>query len=139
MSLRGEPWAWSVCLPGRCTWRAEVMRRTKRWPLQRGWQATWQRRWHGSLRPTEQRRQRGGRALQLPSARDTHAAVQERGPGLCEVLGGLAIGKLLQCMVGWWHYPPLLPPAQLLACQPHRLLAGACALAAALPATEPDK
>ncbi len=81
----------------------------------------------------------GGRALRLPSARDTHAAVQDRAPGLCELLGGIAICKLLQCMVGWWRNPPLLPSAQLLACQPHRLLAAACALAAALPATEPDK
>ncbi len=34
--------------------------------------------------------------------------------------------------------PALLPPAQLLACQPHRLLAAACTLAAALPANTED-
>ncbi len=32
-----------------------------------------------------------------------------------------------------WHEPSLLTPAQLLACQPHRLLAATCTLAAALP------
>ncbi len=32
-----------------------------------------------------------------------------------------------------FRFPLLLPPTQLLACQPHRLLAGACALLAALP------
>ncbi len=38
----------------------------------------------------------------------------------------------------WWRNPPLVPPAQLLACQPHRLLAAACALAAVLP-TQPEE
>ncbi len=45
----------------------------------------------------------------------------------------------LACSVRWWRHPlPLLPPAQLLACQPHRLLAAACALAVALP-TQPNE
>ncbi len=46
---------------------------------------------------------------------------------------GHAVGELLLDMKSWCSHPPALPTAQLLACQPHRLLAGACALAAALP------
>ncbi len=49
-------------------------------------------------------------------------------PAVLQVLCGA-----LACAVQWWRHPPLLLPAQLLACQPHRLLAAACALAAALP------
>ncbi len=49
-----------------------------------------------------------------------------------------AVSELLARAVGWWRQPLLLPPAQLLACQPHRLLAAACALAAALPDTMND-
>ncbi len=44
-----------------------------------------------------------------------------------------AVCDLLAAARGWWRYPLLLPPAQLMACQPHRLLAAGCALAAALP------
>ncbi len=52
------------------------------------------------------------------------SSVQELGLStVCDVLG---------CTVHCWR-DPLLPPAQLMACQPHRLLAAACALAAALP------
>ncbi len=47
-------------------------------------------------------------------------------------LGPHAMCDLLWCAMQWWRHP-LLPPAQLLACQPHRLLAAACALTAALP------
>ncbi len=58
-----------------------------------------------------------GRVVQWSSA-------QELGPhATCELLG---------CTLQWWRYS-LLPPAQLMACQPHRLLAAACALTAALP------
>ncbi len=77
-----------------------------------------------------------GPAVRLPRARGTQAAVQDRGMDWCGPLGQTAIRKLLQCMVGWWRPPLLLPPAHLLACQPHRLLAAACALAAALPKPE---
>ncbi len=60
------------------------------------------------------------------------------------MLGNLSIGitavcDLLPCVMWWCHSPPTLPPAQLLACQPHRLLAAACVLAAALPAEEERK
>ncbi len=41
-------------------------------------------------------------------------------------------GPRLVAAMQWWRHT-LLPPAQLLACQPHRLLAAACALQAALP------
>ncbi len=44
-----------------------------------------------------------------------------------------AVCDALACAVQWWRHPPLLPPAQLLACQPQRLLAAVCALAMALP------
>ncbi len=44
------------------------------------------------------------------------------------------VHALLTSVVRWCRNPVLLPPAQLLACQPHRLLAAACALAVALPA-----
>ncbi len=47
--------------------------------------------------------------------------------------GTRAVCGVLACALRWWCDPPLLPPAQLLACQPHRLLAAACTLAAALP------
>ncbi len=49
----------------------------------------------------------------------------------------VSVGIVLTCTTRWWSCPQLLPPAQLLACQPHRLLAGACALAAALPNQHP--
>ncbi len=42
-----------------------------------------------------------------------------------------AVGDLLFLMAGCCRHPAPLPAAQLLACQPHRLLAAACALAAA--------
>ncbi len=42
-----------------------------------------------------------------------------------------AVGDLLFLMAGCCRHPAPLHPAQLLACQPHRLLAAACALAAA--------
>ncbi len=45
---------------------------------------------------------------------------------------GCVCDVLLRCMQ-WWRYPLLLPPAQLLACQPQRLLAAACTLAAVAP------
>ncbi len=45
------------------------------------------------------------------------------------------VGDLLIDVARWWRPPLLLPPAQLLACQPHRLLAATCALAAVLPTT----
>ncbi len=48
-------------------------------------------------------------------------------------MGIMCLCDFLRCAVQWWRYPLLLPPAQLMACQPHRLLAAACALAAALP------
>ncbi len=48
--------------------------------------------------------------------------------------GTRAVCGVLACALRWWCDPPLLPPAQLLACQPHRLLAAACTLAAVLPA-----
>ncbi len=47
--------------------------------------------------------------------------------------GTRAVCGVLACALRWWCDPPLLPPAQLLLCQPHRLLAAACTLAAALP------
>ncbi len=47
--------------------------------------------------------------------------------------GTRAVCGVLACVVQWWRSPPLLPPVQLLACQPHRLLAAACALVVALP------
>ncbi len=46
---------------------------------------------------------------------------------------GHAVRGLLSSMKALCQYPLALPTAQLLACQPHRLLAGACALAEALP------
>ncbi len=66
------------------------------------------------------------------------------GASITYMLGNLSIGvtatcDLLPCVARWCHDPVTLPPAQLLACQPHRLLAAACALAAALPAEEERK
>ncbi len=49
-------------------------------------------------------------------------------------IGLQAVCDVLGCTLQWWRHP-LLPPAQLLACQPHRLLAAACTLAAGLPET----
>ncbi len=49
-------------------------------------------------------------------------------------IGLQAVSGVLGCTLQWWRHP-LLPPAQLMACQPHRLLAAACTLAAALPET----
>ncbi len=60
----------------------------------------------------------GGPAVQLSSEQTKEVA---------------AVAELLSFVVQWWRPPLLLPPAQLLACQPHRLLAAACALAAVLP------
>ncbi len=59
----------------------------------------------------------GGRAVQMSVARG---------------LGPQAVCGVLECAMQWWRNA-LLPPAQLLACQPHRLLAAACALVGALP------
>ncbi len=47
-----------------------------------------------------------------------------------------AVGRVLYCMVHLWRDPSALCTAQLLACQPHRLPAAACALAATLPQSE---
>ncbi len=62
----------------------------------------------------------GGSVVPLP---DVHAR------------GAAAVLDALYCVAQGWHGPRLLllPPAQLLACQPHRLLAAACSLMAALP------
>ncbi len=70
-------------------------------------------------------------------AADLAAAVAARGSTMQlsvsqEKTFGVVCG-LLAAAREWWRYPLLLPPAQLLACQPHRLLAAGCALAAALP------
>ncbi len=81
----------------------------------------------------------GGRARRLPGKRATPAVVQNEVTGVCNRLGGTALSWVLSCMYGWCRPPLLLPSAQLLACQPHRLLAAACALEAALPATAPDQ
>ncbi len=43
------------------------------------------------------------------------------------------VHSALGCAMRWWRRPLLLPLVQLLACQPHRLLAAVCALAVALP------
>ncbi len=51
-----------------------------------------------------------------------------------ESLEATAVGQVLARAMHLWHEPSLLTPAQLLACQPHRLLAASCAMAAALPA-----
>ncbi len=70
------------------------------------------------------------------------AAAAEGSPGVVpDVLqrGAAGVRGLLGCMAGCCAHPPLLPSAQLLACQPHRLLAGACALVAALPAGAEQK
>ncbi len=49
--------------------------------------------------------------------------------------GAAALSELLPRVARWCHDPiVLLHPTHLLACQPHRLLAATCALAAALPA-----
>ncbi len=70
-----------------------------------------------------------------------HVAADIRGPAV-ETLAGLieagvpAVCDVVVCMMRW-ERRALLPPEQLLACQPHRLLAAACALAAALPDTPP--
>ncbi len=57
----------------------------------------------------------------------------------CLDVVGHAVQGLLLCMEDWCSCPLALPTAHLLACQPHRLLAGACALAAALPAHSEHK
>ncbi len=64
------------------------------------------------------------------------AAGAADGSGVLDTEGVLLAGgmqELLQSAVQWWRPPLLLPPAQLLACQPQRLLAAACALAGVLP------
>ncbi len=63
-----------------------------------------------------------GAAAEMPAVQAS--VTRERGTRM--------VSDVLLCMTGWWR-GPLLPPAQLLACQPQRLLAAACALAAALP------
>ncbi len=50
----------------------------------------------------------------------------------------VAVMSVLHYAVRWCQPPLLLPSAHLLACQPHRLVAAACALAAVLPG-EPAK
>ncbi len=62
------------------------------------------------------------------------SAIQQDGKVVSEVLR--AVGDLLFLLVGCCRHPAPLPPAQLLACQPHRLLAAACALAATAMAEE---
>ncbi len=71
------------------------------------------------------------------------AAVEAGGPGsplsAVHLRAVGAVCGVLGCAARWWGCPQLLPPAQLLACQPHRLLAAACALAAVLePALSED-
>ncbi len=56
-----------------------------------------------------------------------------------EDFGPLVMSDVLRHLIEWGRDPPLLSPAQLLACQPHRLLAAACALVAALPAAQTCK
>ncbi len=76
-------------------------------------------------------------AWQLAANARTMADVDVRQDGAVasEVLR--AVGDLLFLLAGCCRHPAPLPPAQLLACQPHRLLAAACALAAAaLPEQE---
>ncbi len=79
-------------------------------------------------------------AWQLAMERATAAtAAAARGSAVrcmtgCQKRGVIAISELLMTMIQCCNFPLQLPPAQLLACQPHRLLAAACALAAALPA-----
>ncbi len=69
-------------------------------------------------------------AATAAAEREGTAAVQlssEQTTGVAAVCG------VLRDAAQWWRRPLLLPPAQLLACQPQRLLAAACALAAVLP------
>ncbi len=70
-----------------------------------------------------------GTAAGVAAARGRAGAVQWSS---AQELGPRAMCELLACTLQWWRRA-LLPPAQLQACQPHRLLAAACALAAALP------
>ncbi len=70
------------------------------------------------------------------------AAAAEGGAGSAvqlsreQMTGVMSLARLLRSMADWWRPPLLLPPAQLLAGQPHRLLAAACALVAVLPPTD---
>ncbi len=78
-------------------------------------------------------------AWQLAADTGAAAAAAAAGGRAAEVLdlllrGACGVCQLLSFMADSCAHTPLLPPAQLLACQPHRLLAGACALLAALPA-----
>ncbi len=59
-----------------------------------------------------------------------------RMPGGITLLSIVHVGATFR---GWCRAPQLLPPAQLLACQPHRLLAGASVLQAALGPREKEK
>ncbi len=77
-----------------------------------------------------------GPAVRRSRVRGTQAAVEDKGTDWCGLLGERAVFNLLDCMPMWWLPPLLLPPAHLLDCQPHRLLAAVYALAEALPATE---
>ncbi len=74
-------------------------------------------------------------------AEDVAAAAAEEGSAVQlsrrQEFGAAAVYQLLRCMAHWWHGPvQQLPTVQLLACQPHRVLVAACALAAALPVGE---
>ncbi len=70
-------------------------------------------------------------ALQLTAG--FSGPVVETTAGLHNV-GTRTVCDVTVCMLRWGRRA-LLPPEQLLACQPHRLLAAACTLAAALPDT----
>ncbi len=73
-------------------------------------------------------------AAAAAAAAAEESAVQLSPP---QQFGVVAVCHLLSCMAQWWRGPlEQLPAVQLLACQPHRVLAAACALAATLPVGE---
>ncbi len=55
-------------------------------------------------------------------------------PAAVQAMGMVVVCEMATRLAHMCRSPALLPPAQLLACQPHRLLAAACALVAVLPA-----
>ncbi len=59
-------------------------------------------------------------------------------PAAVQAMGMVVVCEMATRLAHMCRSPALLPPAQLLACQPHRLLAAACTLAAALP-TQPNE
>ncbi len=130
--------------PGWRSWRRRLWgawtRCVRRWLWPHARRAAWGHYWRGICRTSWRRRGRQRRRTKGRQEREAEEgsgrerpspALPQLNPWQQELGGGVM--DALQCLIRLLRAPPLLSTEQLLSCQPHRLLAAASALHAALP------